>query len=159
MLLVLARPGRFDAISMGIIVPVLPLFVLSLGQTEAVAGLVVSTVAVGRLSFSVPGGRLVGIFGEKRTIQLGLLVYSLSSLLLTFAPSVPMVVAARILAGGGQQAAGVGRQAFCAANVPNHHRGRVTGLLGGVSRVGGIAGPLLGGYTAQRWGFRAAFLV
>ena len=61
---------------MGIIGPVLPLFVLSLGATEALTGIVVSTVAAGRLSFSVPGGQLVGQVGEKRTIQLGLLVYS-----------------------------------------------------------------------------------
>jgi MFS family permease len=149
LLLPLYLPCWFDSVSMGIIGPVLPLFVLSLGASEALAGLVVSTVAAGRLSFSVPGGQLVGRIGEKRAIQLGLLVYMLSSLLLALAPSVPFVMLARLLAGAGQQSCGVGRQAFCAAAVATHHRGRIVGLLGGVSRIGGIAGPLIGGYTAQ----------
>ena len=76
LLLPLYLPCWFDSVSMGIIGPVLPLFVLSLGATEALTGIVVSTVAAGRLSFSVPGGQLVGRIGEKRAIQFGLLVYS-----------------------------------------------------------------------------------
>ena len=159
LILPLYLPCWFDSVSMGIIGPVLPLFVLSLGATEALTGIVVSTVAAGRLSFSVPGGQLVGKIGEKRTIQLGLLVYMCSSVLLALAPNVPSIIMARLLAGAGQQACGVGRQAFCAAAVATHHRGRVIGLLGGVSRIGGIAGPLIGGFVAQTWGFRAAFLL
>ena len=81
----------------------------------------------------------------------------LSSVLLAVAPSVAVVMLARLLAGAGQQACGVGRQAFCAAAVATHHRGRVVGLLGGVSRIGSIAGPLIGGFVAQEYGFRAAF--
>ena len=80
-------------------------------------------------------------------------------MLLALAPSVPVVMLARLLAGGGQQATGVGRQAFTAAAVATHHRGRVVGLLGGVSRIGGIAGPLIGGVMAQLYGFRAAFML
>jgi len=83
----------------------------------------------------------------------------MSSILLALAPSVPVVMLARLLAGAGQQSCGVGRQAFCAAAVATHHRGRVVGLLGGVSRIGGIAGPLIGGFMAQRYGFRAAFML
>ena len=83
----------------------------------------------------------------------------MSSILLALAPSVPVVIIARLLAGAGQQSCGVGRQAFCAAAVATHHRGRVVGLLGGVSRIGGIAGPLIGGFVAQRYGFRAAFML
>jgi hypothetical protein len=76
LILPLYLPCWFDSVSMGIIGPVLPLFVLSLGATEALTGIVVSTVAAGRLSFSVPGGKLVGKVGEKKAIQFGLLVYS-----------------------------------------------------------------------------------
>ena len=180
LLLPLYLPCFFDSMAMGIIGPTLPLFALSLGASEGVTGIVVSTVALGRLSFSVPGGQLVGRIGEKRAIQLGLLVrcpdpsppfhhhpspaacaqvYTCSSVLLALAPSVPVVMLARLLAGGGQQATGVGRQAFCAAAVATHHRGRVVGLLGGVSRIGGIAGPLIGGLMAQLYGFRAAFML
>eukprot|EP01045_Picozoa_sp_COSAG04_P023501 COSAG04_NODE_2799_length_3563_cov_2.128753_2_plen_273_part_00 len=178
LLLPLYLPCFFDSMAMGIIGPTLPLFALSLGASEGVTGIVVSTVALGRLSFSVPGGQLVGRIGEKRAIQLGLMVrsppaplppppspaacaqvYTCSSVLLALAPSVPLVMLARLLAGGGQQATGVGRQAFCAAAVATHHRGRVVGLLGGVSRIGGIAGPLIGGLTAQLYGFRAAFML
>jgi len=178
LLLPLYVPCFFDSMAMGIIGPTLPLFALSLGASEGVTGIVVSTVALGRLSFSVPGGQLVGRIGEKRAIQLGLMVrsppappppppspaacaqvYTCSSVLLALAPSVPLVMLARLLAGGGQQATGVGRQAFCAAAVATHHRGRLVGLLGGVSRIGGIAGPLIGGLTAQLYGFRAAFML
>ena len=159
LILPLYLPCWFDSVSMGIIGPVLPLFVLSLGATEALTGIVVSTVAAGRLAFSVPGGQLVGRIGEKRTIQFGLMVYTCSSILLALAPNVASIILARLLAGAGQQACGVGRQAFCAGAVATHHRGRVVGLLGGVSRIGGIAGPLIGGFVAQTWGFRAAFLL
>lgn len=74
LLLPLYLPCFFDSMAMGIIGPTLPLFALSLGASEGVTGIVVSTVALGRLSFSVPGGQLVGRIGEKRAIQLGLLV-------------------------------------------------------------------------------------
>ena len=83
----------------------------------------------------------------------------LSSLLLALAPSVPVVMLARLLAGAGQQACGVGRQAFCAGAVATNHRGRVVGLLGGVARIGGVAGPLIGGFMAQQYGYRAAFVL
>ena len=55
------------------------------------------------------------------------IVAVLSSVLLALAPTVPVVMLARLLAGAGQQACGVGRQAFCAAAVAAHHRGRVVG--------------------------------
>ena len=40
---------------------------------------------------------------------------------------------ARVSAGAGQAVAGVARQAFCAAAIPSHMRGRIVGMLGGIS--------------------------
>jgi MFS family permease len=107
-------PVLCDAIAMGIIIPVLPLYALDLGASEAVTGVAVSAVALGRLAFSVPGGQLTARVGEKRAIQFGLFVYMCASVLLAVAPAVPVILLARVIAGCGQGTAGVARQAFCA---------------------------------------------
>ena len=58
---------------MGIIIPTLPLFALSLGASETLAGVVVSMAPIGRLLFSVPAGNAVNVLGEKRAIQVQLM--------------------------------------------------------------------------------------
>ena len=78
----LYAPTSLDDISLGISLPVLPLFILELGTSEAATGAAVSALGLGRMLWSVPAGRLVSLVGEKRSVQLGLLLGAMSSLML-----------------------------------------------------------------------------
>ncbi len=103
--------------------------------------------------------RLADMVGKKRIYQIGMVVFSLGSLLCGLAPSVGFLIAFRVLQGTGAvmlQALGI---AIITENFPASERGRALGIIGTVVSVGISVGPTLGGVLLDAVGWRAIFLV
>ena len=67
------------AVGFGVLVPVLPVFARSFGVGNFEVGAVVSAFALMRLACSPFCGRLIGVFGERLVLAVGIYVVALSS--------------------------------------------------------------------------------
>jgi len=152
-----------SAIGMSSIFPFLPLYVESLGSTtglsiEVLAGLVYSTQAFAMMVAAPFWGALADRYGRKPMVVRATLGGAIIVALMGFAQSAEQLVALRAVQG---LVTGVisAITALVASIVPRERAGYALGLLQ-VGLWGGISvGPLLGGATADLFGFRAAFLL
>lgn len=130
-------------------------FVAPLSQVRWVvvgylAGLTVMTAIAGRL-----GDRL----GLRRMLLAGLAWFAASALLCGLAPTLPLLVAARIAQGACAAFLMALSMALARDAVGEARVGRAMGLLGTVSALGTALGPSLGGLLLTTAGWRAIFLV
>ena len=102
---------------------------------------------------------LISRLGSKRTMLLGLACVMLATTSLSWAPTVWVAVALRILSGFGHALFGVTQHAYIAGAVSLGGRGRAIALYGGTTRIGGFLGPMAGGAFAAALGLRATFLL
>lgn len=108
----------------------------------------------------VPMGTLADRGGNRRILLTGLTVFGLASALAAFAPSAPMLVAARmLLALGGAMimpcVLGIIRRTF----EDPAERGLALGLWGTVGAAGAAVGPLIGGALLGHFWWGSVFLV
>lgn len=108
----------------------------------------------------VPMGTLADRVGNRRILLTGLTVFGLASALAAFAPSAPMLIAARmLLALGGAMimpcVLGIIRRTF----EDPAERGLALGLWGTVGAAGAAVGPLIGGALLGHFWWGSVFLV
>jgi EmrB/QacA subfamily drug resistance transporter len=111
-------------------------------------------------SFLLLAGSLADRFGRRRTFQVGLLVFSVGSLLCSVAPSARVLVASRVLqAIGGSMLNPVAMSIIVNTFLDPKERARAVGVWGAAFGVAMAAGPLLGGVLVQSVGWRSIFWV
>ncbi|EHS51741.1 major facilitator superfamily MFS_1 [Rhizobium sp. PDO1-076] len=106
----------------------------------------------------VVAGRLGDLFGHGRTLFAGLVVFTLASIACTFAPTLPVLIAARLVQGLGGAALMAMPVSIIRDTISKERIGSAMGLLGTMSAVGTALGPSLGGILMVAFGWRAAFL-
>src|SRR3954468_23651987 len=105
-------------------------------------------------------GSIADRFGRRRTFQLGLVVFSLGSLLCSIAPSAPALVAFRVVqAIGGSMLNPVAMSIIVNTFTDPKERARAIGIWGAAFGVSMAAGPLLGGALVDSIGWRSIFWV
>ena len=143
----------------GMLVPVLPLYVASLGVPFWWVGLVLGAEAIGMLIADLPAGALLSRIDRKRAMLVGVGLLGLAALALAMLEGVALVFLARLVAGLGATLWGISRHAYLTDAVPLQQRGRMISAFGGAQRVGALAGPVVGGAIAVSGGFAATFFV
>ena len=107
----------------------------------------------------VGAGRLGDKIGRRRVLLGGLLLFSLASLACGIAPTLPLLIAGRVMQGAGAAVMMTLSMALVGNSVAKSQTGRAMGLLATMSAVGTAAGPTLGGVLIAWAGWRAIFLV
>jgi EmrB/QacA subfamily drug resistance transporter len=107
----------------------------------------------------LPFGRLADMIGRKKVFLTGFVLFSAASTLCGLAPSLPVLIALRVLQGLGgamvqANSAGLVTQAF-----PSTQRGRALGLNSAVVSAGLLSGPVLGGFIIDWLGWHWVFFV
>ena len=98
--------------------------------------------------------------GRKRVFQTGLLVFSLGSLLCALAPTLNVLIAARVLqAIGGSMLSPVAMSIIRTVFVDPGERARAIGVYAAMFGLSIALGPVLGGTLVGAVGWRAVFLV
>src|SRR4051812_8992519 len=111
-------------------------------------------------SFLLLAGSVADRFGRRKTFQIGLVVFSVGSLLCSVAPSARLLVAARALqAVGGAMLNPVAMSIIVNTFIDPKERARAVGIWGAAFGVAMAAGPLLGGVLVESVGWRSIFWV
>jgi EmrB/QacA subfamily drug resistance transporter len=104
-------------------------------------------------------GRFADRIGRKPVWTAGLLVFSLGSALCGAAPSLGLLIAARMVQGIGASLLMAVSPAMLTAAFPAHERGRALGLNATIVALGISAGPTLGGLIVEHASWRWVFTI
>lgn len=135
-----------DLVGFGIVIPLFPFYVKSMGGTARTVGFLFSCFSFTQLVATPLLGRLSDRVGRRRVVLVSLLGNAVAMVLFALATSqllLPLLFASRILAGGT-----AGNLAACQATVADvtsgEHRTRGMGRLGAGIGLGLVLGPVIG---------------
>ncbi len=114
-------------------------------------------LAITTLGLSV--GRLGDLFGRKRLLGAGIVLFALGSAASGLATGLGGLITARAVQGLGAAVMMTLSLALVSDTVPKARMGRAMGLIGTMSAVGTALGPSLGGMLIANFGWRSIFLV
>lgn len=110
-------------------------------------------------SFILLGGALGDRYGQRRIFRLGAVWFALASLGCALAPSLPLLVAARVVQGVGAALLTPTALALTQSSFVREERGAAVGAWSGLGGVAAAIGPLFGGWMVDGPGWRWAFLL
>lgn len=120
----------------------------------------VSSFTVVMASLLMLSGSMADRFGRKRTFVVGLTVFSLASVLCAVAPSIEVLIAARVLqAVGGSMMNPVAMSIITNTFTDPRERAQAVGIWGAVFGVSMALGPIVGGTLVTAVGWRWIFLI
>lgn len=135
----------------------------AIGQSLSAGGAGLSWVVNG---YTLPlsallliGGALGDVYGRRRLLMLGVVLFALASVLCAAAPSLGWLVAGRVLQGLGAALLMPNSLAILGASFSGVARGRAVGTWAAVGAAAGAVGPLLGGWLIDTMGWRAIFFI
>jgi MFS family permease len=104
-------------------------------------------------------GALADVLGRKLLYTYGFAVFTFGSLLCGLAPSLPLLIAARVLQGLGAAMLQANSVALIREAMPQAQLSRGIGIQGAAQATGLALGPALGGLLIALGGWRSIFLV
>ncbi len=107
----------------------------------------------------VPAGGLADRFGHKRIFLFGVAGFTAASLLCAVAPSLPLLIAFRVLQGVGAALIAPTSLAIVLDSFPIEKRSTGVGLWGAAAAAAAATGPTLGGALVELSDWRLVFLV
>ena len=123
----------------------------------ATLGWLVTAFTICTVALNLPLGRIGDLSSRRTLLNIGLGLFSLSTLLAAFAPSLSVLIALRVVQGLGSAAILASNQAIMVDAFPPEIRGRMLGISTSATYIGLASGPILGGFVTQHFGWRVIF--
>jgi len=129
--------------------------------TAGVAGLqwVVNGYTLALAGLILIGGSLGDRLGRRTVYVTGVVVFAAASIACAAAPTIEVLIAARIVQGVGGALLTPGSLALLSAAFEGDDRGRAIGLWSGMSGITMAIGPLVGGWLVEHVDWRAIFWI
>lgn len=105
------------------------------------------------------GGSLGDRYGRRRIFVIGVSWFAVASLLCGLAPTISVLVGARVLQGVGGALLTPGALAILEASFRPDDRSKAIGAWSGLGGIAGALGPFLGGWLVQAATWRLVFLI
>jgi EmrB/QacA subfamily drug resistance transporter len=135
----------------------LPVLQTALNATAADVQWVVEAYSLFLAALILVGGSLGDHFGRRRIFAIGILLFTVASILCGLAPNVTVLIIMRAIQGIGGALMIPGSLAIISASFDSKERGRAIGTWSGFSAITAVIGPVLGGalvqYASWRWVF------
>ncbi len=147
-----------STLGMGIVTPLLPLYIRDLGASSIWLGVIVGAYFFSNSVFVPIAGRMSDRKGRKLFLTVGLFAYALISVGYIWADNVALLALVRLLHGIAGAVTIPVAMAYVGDLSPEGEEGRWTGYATAAFFSGFGFGPLLGGVLAQHLGMNAAFL-
>ncbi|ATB31874.1 MFS transporter [Melittangium boletus] len=106
-----------------------------------------------------PGGKLGDVWGHRRVLTLGQVMFTLGALAGFFAQHVAMLALARMLMAAGGAVISPSSMAILRNGLPLDRRARAFGMFGALITLAAALGPMIGGELVSRLGWPSIFLV
>ena len=162
-LLVTGAGIYMSTLSNGIVNVALPVLTREFDAPLVLAQWVVLAYILCITGLLLPAGRLADMLGRKEVFLTGFVVFAAGAALCGLAPSLPWLIAARVLQGIGGALVQANSGALVTLAFPPTERGRALGMIGSCVSAGALSGPMLGGvitaYLGWRWAFYVVVLV
>lgn len=104
-------------------------------------------------------GRYADSIGRRKVYLPGVAIFALGSLLCGLAPSLPLLIAARLIQGVGGAITTASGFAVMLPEFPASRRSTAIGIAGATGALGAVAGPVIGSLLIDLWSWRAIFLM
>jgi EmrB/QacA subfamily drug resistance transporter len=135
----------------------LPVLQTELHATATDVQWVVEAYSLFLAALILVGGSLGDHFGRRRVFAIGVILFTVASVLCGLAPNVNLLILARAFQGVGGALLVPGSLAIISASFDSKQRGRAIGTWSGFTAITSAVGPVLGGllvqYASWRWVF------
>jgi len=108
--------------------------------------------------FQVPFGRVGDMFGRKKVLTTGVIMFSLASIACALSPTGNFLIAARFIQGIACAMLFGVNMAIVTSVFPANERGKALGINTAVVYFAIASGPFLGGMLTHYWGWRSIFV-
>jgi Arabinose efflux permease len=140
----------------GLAIPIMPRYMEELGITGTAVGLLVAAFSLTQFLCSPLAGRLADVYGRKKMIVLGILIFAVSEWLFGMAESSTLLFFSRMLGGIAAALIMPAVMAYAADVTSEEDRAAGMGYITAAISTGYIIGPGVGGYVAE-FGVRVPF--
>jgi MFS family permease len=152
-----ALANFFNAFSQQTLTATLPVYVLSLGGSQAEAGLVTGALAITSLLCRPLLGWLIDAWRRRPLILIGTSLYCIASMIYLVVGSIPFLVFGRLVHGLGLSSYSTASHAYVADIAPLKRRAEAVGLFAATHAAGLIIGPVIGFMLVGWSGFHHLF--
>jgi len=158
-LAVLAAIQFVSSLGIAIMLPLIPLYALSLGASPLVLGLLTAAFAITNALGQFATGHLVDRFGPRRFIRAGIGGYAAANALIAAATDAAQLVAFRSIAGLAGGANLVSTRVYVAQVADPARLAFVNGALSAAASAGTVIGPAVGGLVAAASDLHVPFAI
>ena len=148
-LLILATTLFLDLLGFGLIIPLIPVYILHYGGKPWVGGALLASFSTMQFIFSPIWGRLSDRIGRRPLILMSLIGSAISFMAFGFAPNLLILFISRVAAGILSAASLPVAQAYIADVTPPEKRASGMAVIGAAFGLGFVCGPALGGFLGQ----------
>ncbi len=152
-------PWTLSGLGIGMLIPVLPLYLRQSGLSFTMVAVVLAASGVGAALAGLPTATVLSKVGERRLVAIGVTAMAVTTVALGLTEAVVALVVFRFIFGGGSISVRLALQTVITRSVPVHRRGRAMSAMGGTARLAFLVGPLLGGALLDATGFRVVFAI
>lgn len=140
-----------------LVAPIFPLYVIGMGASYTLLGVIVSIYGAVQLITQIPIGRLSDRTGRKGLILLGLLTFTIMPPLYLWATSAYVLIPIRMIGGAGASAVWPLAMALIIDQADSQSRGSAMGWYNATFYSALAFGPLIGGGLYDLFGLSAPF--
>jgi EmrB/QacA subfamily drug resistance transporter len=137
----------------------LPKLRADFGADFAAVQWVLSGYLLALASLSLIGGALADAYGKARVLAIGCLLFALASAGCALAPSAAALIASRLAQGVAAALVAPASLALIGATYPRDERNTAVAIWAAASAATTAAGPILGGFLTDAFGWRWVFLI
>lgn len=127
------------------------------GSNAVTLNWIVSSYMLSTAIFLLPAGRVGDIIGRKKVFFSGILLFTLTMILLSFTPGIGWLIAVRIVQGVASAMIFATNLAILTSVFPAGERGKAMGINVTAVYIGLSSGPFLGGILTRYLGWRSIF--
>ncbi|ULO10180.1 multidrug effflux MFS transporter [Paenibacillus sp. 19GGS1-52] len=157
--LILGAIATIGPLSIDMYLPALPALAVYFGTTAAFVQLSLTLFLLGLASGQLVAGPLSDVYGRRRPLLIGMLIYAISSLLCAFSPSIGLLVALRFIQGLAGSVGVVISRAAVRDLYSGSELTRFFSLLMIVNGLGPIVAPVIGGQLLRLTTWQGVFIV
>ena len=155
---VISLVSALYGVQLGMLLPLVPLYVLSLGYNYAWLGAVIAAPGAFQFLLRFFGGAMSDRFGERVVLRAGLVAVLAGALLFVASESVWALIGAQLFIGVARAVYNPAAQSY-ATRIDESDRATIIGRYRAAEAIGQGVGPLLGGVLIGVAGFAVGFAV